>query len=179
MSPFVSKLLAVSLLIGGVALLVLGLALPVADRLQQREAEIADLEAQRARFAAAAPAHVEARVEILDTVLLPGGSNVVAMADMQEEVEAAIEDAGGIVQSVQTEETRPFETGQLIPLTVDLTVDAEGLTRALHRIETHQPYLIIRDMEARRTIRRRESESREISVRLRLFGVADVAPAPE
>ena len=180
MTGWVSKLLAVALAIAVAMSAVFGAAVPLSNRYADGEDEKELLQTQIARFNAAVRAPAAAvGIEVADRVLLEGSSLVLAGAEMQDMVEQLIDRTDAEVQSIQTDPPQPFEQGSLIPLSVDFTCDIDGLRRILHSVETARPYLVISQIDIRRSVQRREAETTDISVRMRLFGFARPGVEPE
>ncbi|MGF1502346.1 MAG: type II secretion system protein GspM [Paracoccaceae bacterium] len=180
MTPLLSRLAALGLLLAGVALVTFA-ALPVWDAATARREEIADLRAQLARFrdeirtASRAPG-----IDVADAALFEAGSEAVAAARLRDILDAAARAAGARLETFQIEDSVPLEATGLvaIPVTLALETDMENLVAFLHRIETGTPYLFVERLDLRRL--RRSDDPRvptAVGLRLRVQGLMP-APSP-
>lgn len=183
MSPLVSRAAALALALGLPALLLFGAVLPLQERLQTLDEEIVGLEEQIARFQEQLTrTEPRTEIEILDTALLAGASEASAAAQLQDLADRAISAAGGEVESIRVEQTRPFQDGTgtvQVPITVELTADMPALQRLLHRVESGTPYLFVDRLAARALRRGSDSEAAvEVSLSLQISGVYQPSREP-
>lgn len=141
-------------LIGGAALAVY---MPLSNAHARLDQEIADLEFRIERFqrvAAAQPA-LRHRLKVLESHqateadLVPGSSDALAGADLQERAKDIITGAGGRVERVQVIPVEAENALRPVMLRVQFTGTATALQRSLHAIESGQPVLFVRALDAR------------------------------
>lgn len=87
-------------------------------------------------------------------------------AALQEAVKGIITGRGGSITSERVEKTEEFGKFQVVSIAVDAALpDTRALSDILFGIETHTPYIVVREMDTRvRNFR----EPRELMVKLRL-----------
>jgi hypothetical protein len=85
-----------------------------------------------------------------DSRLITGETASVATATLQETVKGIITSRGGTISSerfIKTEDTGKFK---IISVSIDAVVpDVRALSEILYSIETHNPYLVVKDIDAR------------------------------
>ncbi len=180
MSPVVSRLAAVALLVGVVTLAAFGAVLPAIDHARGLAEEAETLKRQVDRFArelretgAAAP------VEIAEPALLEAPNPTMASAGLQDRVERLVEEAGGRMRSVRVETAEPLGPALRLPLTAELTIGMAGLEAFLHAVEAERPYVLVEGLEITRGRTRRNADAPiEVSVRVRLAALMTPADGP-
>lgn len=87
-----------------------------------------------------------------DAKLIAGETASVATATLQETVKSIITSRGGTISSerfIKTEDAGKFK---IISVSIDAVVpDVRALSDILYSIETHNPYLVVKDIDARIT----------------------------
>tara|TARA_B100000029_G_C17076534_1_gene778894 strand:- start:12 stop:614 length:603 start_codon:yes stop_codon:yes gene_type:complete len=163
-----SKLAAVTLLLlVAAAAIAFGLR-PLWDAYRDGEDEIAQLEAHLVRFqqmAAEKPALVTsarnlAMLASRNDYVLAEGSASFAAASLQARVRAALQEHGGLLESVRV--LTPQQQGPFIRVTINaqLFTTMNALGSMLHEIETAEPYVVVNQL----TINSREvSAVRELT----------------
>ncbi len=176
MSPALSRLAALGLLLGLLAALGFGAVGPVLGTLGGLDARIAEQKAQLARFRdRLAQGRVRARIAVADRALLAAESPALAAAELRDILDRAVAAAGAELRSVTVEPSRPLAPGAAwVPLTVRLVSDMAGLETLLYRLETGEPYLVVEALDLRRA--RRGTGPDALAIRLEIAGIA---AAPE
>lgn len=155
LSPPARRLIAVGLLALALAIVVRGIAVPVAALLTGQRAGIAQQEAvlERYRRAAARRSAVERQLAMLsqdlraaDVFLAPGMDSVVA-AQLQNQVKAVIERSGAVMQTAQVLPAQDEGGFRRIGLRVRLTAGVNALNRTLHALEAGKPYLFLDNVD--------------------------------
>ena len=191
LSPPISRLLAVTLLI----LLVLGLYSGVAAPLQQRFADYDDSISQSQRLLeryqreTLDPAALDQRRRSLERAqaaaggLLKGDNEAIAGAFVQHFVTTAVEAEGGNLRSIQVLPVKSENGFRRIATRAQMTVTTPALRDFLYRIEAAKPFLFIDNLDIRlgRKARRRQESSGEeeiqLLVRMDIFGFLAAAVA--
>ena len=150
MSPARQRLLALGILLIGLAALVGALVVPVLLLHRHYDRAIEDLGDKLTRYRRVAAQAPELRTA-LDAVRTRDGRKFylrntatnLAAAELQELVKAAIENNGGRITTVQI--IAPKEDGRFrqIGVNVQLFASTPNLQKILYAIETQQPYLIV------------------------------------
>ncbi|HSS63227.1 MAG TPA: type II secretion system protein GspM [Gammaproteobacteria bacterium] len=184
--------------IAAVTLLLLALALvgalvvrPIWARYAANRDRIADLEQTVARFESIATrqAGLERRLETvrrsinLDELTLRADSATLAAADLQEQVKAAVQAAGGSLTSTQILEPEKVSSFERISVNVRMTGTTQAVQESLYALESGQPVLAIDDLlvvARRTTVRlgaRRTAEQDWLDVRFKVSGFYEHDPA--
>jgi len=106
---------------------------------------------------------------------VPGATNALAAANLQEDVREAVKKAGGEIKSTQILAVQRHGEFERVGLRVALSMKIEPLLNFLYKLEAGQPYLFVDNLEvAARVSRRRndpkENEDPELAVRFDIYG---------
>lgn len=145
------RLLALALLITVLAVLWVGVVLPVRSAYQTANERIDTLahELARLRSLAADRPALESRLDRLrnragsDTLFLRGATAALAAAELQEHVQVIVGRAGGAVMSVNTRSMTVADGMQQVPLAVRMQITLPGLSQALFELETGAPLVFV------------------------------------
>jgi general secretion pathway protein M len=150
MSKTMSRIAAVGLLAATVAVLVLWVALPIAQRFQELAQAIEDQRRQLEQYTAFAGQDASVRTleqrrqaELALTEFLAGENELVVQANLQTTVTGVAQASGIRIRSARKLPERERAPFKLTGLGVNLTADIENLQRLLHALETARPYLFI------------------------------------
>lgn len=82
--------------------------------------------------------------------IVEGQTIPLASAGLQDAVKGIITSKGGTIFSERVENPENFNSFKIISVTIDMAVpDARALSDTLYAIETHLPFLIIKEFDAR------------------------------
>ncbi len=180
--PWVSRLAAIGLLAAVVAAVAVFAVLPSFDAYDDTEAALVLAEEQTAGFERVARLRTtyEARLEELTArdsasqVYVQGSTDALAAANLQDKVNAIIEQHGGTVRSTQILAAEDDGEFRRVSVRVQFSASTESLFRAVHSLETARPFVFIDhlDIRNRRTRRRasRQTDNPALNVSLDLFG---------
>lgn len=172
MSPVLSRLLALALLVGAGFLLVFGLYLPIRTALGDSAEEVAALESQLARFRERLTEdRLRVTTRVADAALIEAPAPALAAAEIQRMIDRIAAGAGADVTGFRVEADIAEDGMTKIPVTLDLETDMPGLLQLLHRIEGATPYLFVRSLEIRRQRGSEAEEGRRILVSLGVYGL--------
>ncbi len=192
LSPPVSRLLAVSLLVLLVFGLYSGVARPLQQRFQDYDQSI-DLSLQlleRYQRETLAPASLAQRQRSLERAtrgtggLLKGDNEAIAGAFVQHFVTTAVEGEGGNLRSIQVLPVKPENGFRRVTTRAQMTLTTPALRDLLHKIEASKPFLFIDNLDVRlgrKSRRRRDAEPDDeiqLLVRMDVFGFL-AAPSPQ
>ena len=157
LSPWVSRLLAVTLLILVLAGLWSVVLEPVLARFANYDSQIEQSAALVARYERLARAHdsvVDELSALQDSLseedrFLTGQTEELAAVQVQQMVKGLSEESGATLQSVSIREPDTVEGFRKVALQVKVTSDIEGLQGLLHGIESSEPYLFVEDLSVR------------------------------
>ena len=189
MSPIMSPGRSRALALGFLAVLLgaawLGAARPLlrAYAAQEREiARTAELIEGFARIVVERPALEQQRQALTDAgaaqrLTLAAESDGVAAAGLQRLVKAAVERAGGSLQSTQVKAARPDGGFRRVGLRVQMTGTVEALRQTLLALEASQPLIYGEGLELRARQQPRSNgkvavEDRTLEIRLDVYGLA-------
>lgn len=191
-SPPVRRVLALLLLL---LLAAIGWRLALAPAWQAWQADAQALSEQRDALArlralAASRARYEAALAEADRTfdvsegLMAAPSGTLAAADLQQQVKALVEQAGGMLLSVQPIDAQQAGPFARIGLNVRIVTSTDALQQVLHALESSVPIVVIDELlilarTATRGARRGEAGAHELDVRLQLAGYVSSAEAPE
>ncbi len=150
----IHRVAAISLLILVIALVGVLALRPVWTRYAANRDLIADLEDKVARFESIATrqASLEQRLETvrrsinLSELALQAGSATLAAADLQEQVKAAVQAAGGSLTSTQILEPEKVSSFDRVSVNVRMTGTTPAVQESLYALESGQPVLVIEDL---------------------------------
>lgn len=155
--PRLSRLLAVALLVGVVALGWTGIVGPLLERWQETRAQIEQTEALLARYRAINAKRDQLEVEVADlrTEVLPrsgafsGDDPSVVAAELQSAASQMVKAGDGDLLSIQIvrggDETELTE----VRVRVQFTAQPDEVTRIFHDLESARPYLFIDNLQIR------------------------------
>jgi len=157
LTPRLSRLLAVALLLGVALLGWTGIVHPLLDRWQETRAQIEQTSSLLARYQAinARRAQLEVEVEKLRQEVLPksgafsGDDPSIVAAELQSAASQMIKAGGGDLLSIQI--VRGEDEGRLteVRVRVQFTAQPEEVTRIFHDLESARPYLFIDNLQIR------------------------------
>ena len=121
------------------------------------------------------------------SLYLPGDTDALAAAGLQELIGAVIDDHGGTVSAIQTLPVADEGVLRRIAVRVQFQVTTEGLFRSVYAIEASRPFVFVSNVDIRdRTRRKRSGRARDgrtvltdaaaetqLVVRLDLFGFVE------
>lgn len=100
----------------------------------------------------------------LDPKLVEGQTPSIAAAALQETVKGIITGRGGSISSERAGKPEPLGKFIVINVSMDLTLpDVRALADVLYALETHTPYLVVKELDARV---KNLKEPRELAVKL-------------
>lgn len=185
MSQARSKTLALGLLAIVIGTAWLGVVRPMIGAYagQQREwVRTAELLDEFTRIAAERPALERQRQALADAdvaqrLTLAAESDGVAAAGLQRLVKAAVERAGGSLQSTQVKAARPDGGFRRVGLRVQMTGTVEALRQTLLSLEASQPLIYGEGLELRARQQARSTvtgviEDRTLEIRLDVYSLA-------
>lgn len=172
-----SRLGAIGLLALLVSLPAFGLIMPVVALHQTQRDQAAMLEGQLARLGALAAARDDLRRQQADLavrrgksgLLLTGGSEALATANLQNTVKTAVALAKGELRSTQALPVTVDQGARRLTVRALLSTDIEGLRTFVHVIETGRPMLFIDDLDIRaRSAGRAGEEAEKVALEVRV-----------
>lgn len=180
-TPRLSRLLALALLLVGIAVPYLGVVRPYLEALREGRETLADTAALRDRYVAlaAAGAGVDGWAERLrdegegEAAYLQGASEALVSADLQNRVKTVLQANGGVLNSTQILDTTSEEGFRRLAVRVRMSGGSEALYKVFHALETERPFLFVDNVDINaRTVRTREGqgETIELMVTFDLFG---------
>ena len=185
MSPGRSRALALGILGIVLGTAWLGVTRPLlrAYAAQQREiVRTAELIDDFSRIVAERPALEQRRQALTDAeaaqrLTLAAESDGVAAAGLQRLIKAAVEKAGGSLQSTQVKAARPDGGFRRVGLRVQMTGTVEALRQTLLILEASQPLIYGEGLELRARQQQRSNgktvvEDRTLEIRLDVYGLA-------
>lgn len=106
---------------------------------------------------------------------IPGATNALAAANLQENVRSAVKKAHGKIKSTQILAVKRHGEFERVGLRVALSMKTEPLLNLLYKLEAGQPYLFVDNLEiAARVSRRRNApksnEDPDLAVRFDIYG---------
>ncbi len=184
-SPRLSRLLALALLLAVLAVPYLAIVRPfIAELAANREtlAEQATLLERYSRLAAAGEGLGERldasrRQPVDENVYLEGASEALVAAELQNRVKIAVQSNGGTLNSTQILEPTAEAGFRRLAVRARMSAGTDALPKVLHALEAGRPFLFIDNVDINaRTFRRRnsagtgETESVELIASFDLFG---------
>jgi general secretion pathway protein M len=182
--PVASRLLALLILVGALALAYLGAVQPLIDDYQATGSATEDMQAALLRFQRVA-AEVPARRAQLAALrqrqaasegFLQGTNDALVAAQIQNRVKALTEAAHGELKSTQVLPVQDEGKYRRISIRVQLTVDLPAAQRLLYGVETASPLLFLDNLDMRAHIadRRRDrgagSDDGALDLRFDVYG---------
>ncbi|WP_119419876.1 type II secretion system protein GspM [Desertibaculum subflavum] len=141
--------LAWAILALGLAVLWLGLGVPVLRHLDATQGEIARMTtlAERYEMAARVPAPAAGSIEA--ALLMPAATEAQTQAALQERVKAILAVAGCVLTGLQPQTPEAAGPWRAMPLSVQFTGDIGALQRALHGLESARPMIAVAAVQMR------------------------------
>jgi general secretion pathway protein M len=150
MSKTVSRIAALGLLAAVLALLVLGVAMPIAQRFQALAQAIEDQRLQLDQYGAVAAQGANLRTleqqrqaEFALNEFVPGDSDLAAQANLQTTLIGLAQASGVRVRSARKLPERERAPFKLVGMGLNLTTDIANVQKVLYAIETARPYLFV------------------------------------
>jgi general secretion pathway protein M len=180
-TPRLSRLLALALLVLVIAVPYLVIVRPYIEALGEGRETLAETVALRDRYVALAAggAAIDAKVGTLrdegdgEAAYLQGASEALVSADLQNRVKTVVQANGGVLNSTQILDATNEEGFRRLAVRVRMSGGSEALYKVLYALETERPFLFIDNIDINaRTIRQREGqgETIELMVSFDLFG---------
>jgi len=156
-SPRVSRLLAIALLILLLGVLWGAIAQPLIGRLSASADAVLDAEAQLARFSriAAATGPLRSRLDKIRAGqpgargTLAAATSPLAAAELQAKAKRLVEAYGATLKSTQVLPAREEGAFRRVAVRIDMESDLEALQKVIHALETASPYLFVSNVEIR------------------------------
>lgn len=104
--------------------------------------------------------------------LIEGSTPSIAAASLQNEIKGIITDNGGTISSEKIERSGIIDTLRVISVSVNaLLPDAGALGDILYAIETHIPYLVVKELDVR--VKNYRRPTGEITIKLIVSAITD------
>ena len=183
LSPMASRLLALVLLLGVIAMVGVGVIQPLWHMFQDDRTAIAEHEKNIARFRiiAATFEPLLARLEELERQqaaspnFLAQASPSLAAAALQERVKSTVESTGGDLTSTALLSPLPIGTYTQVTIRVRMSVQNDALQQILHALESGVPHLLVDNLSvvarALRLSRGNRAGEPPLDVRFELSGI--------
>lgn len=168
------------LVIGGVV--VYGI-MPVVGSFRETDEALQETQELLVRFAQTAATREAYKKQIdelgdskaLRGFYIPGATNALAAASLQEDVRTAVKTAGGEIKSTQILAVQRHGEFERVGLRVALSMKVEPLLNLLYKLEAGQPYLFVDNLEIAARVSRRRSDPEEnkdpdLAVRFDIYG---------
>lgn len=181
LTPRLSRLLAVALLVLVIAVPYLALVRPYMETLGEGRENLAEAVSLRDRYLslAAASAGIGGWTQSLSdesdgaAAYLQGASEALVSADLQNRVKTVVQDNGGVLNSTQILDSASEEGFRRVAVRVRMSGGSEALYKVLYVLETERPFLFLDNIDINaRSVRAREGqpETIELMVSFDLFG---------
>lgn len=181
LTPRLSRLLAIALLVLVIAVPYLGIVRPYVETLREGRETLAETIALRDRYVAlaAAGSAVDAQAATLrddgegEAAYLQGASEALVSADLQNRVKTVVQANGGVLNSTQILDATSEEGFRRLAVRVRMSGGSEALYKVLYALETERPFLFVDNIDINaRSLRTRDgqAESIELMVSFDLFG---------
>ena len=151
-----SRRLAITLLVGAIALVVVAIGLPVSMLHRYYDTQIADMtdKLERYKRIAAMRPEVAKQLDALrnkDTrrFFLRSGAAALSAAEAQEAVRTIVETSGARLISLQVPPAKDEGRYRQVTLNVQMTANIFALRKILHAIEGNTPYLFVDNLLVR------------------------------
>jgi general secretion pathway protein M len=184
-TPWISRAVALLLLVSVVAALYLWAAEPLVAAYSGTDEAIAEARSMLERFdrIGAARAKLTQEAASLDTqttttlYYLAAGTDAMAAAALQGQVKSLIESSGGTVGSMQTLPTRQEQRLQRVALRLQMTATMSSLFHVLHDLETGMPLLFLDNLDIQGRLRQssqangqEQEQEPELTVGFEVYG---------
>ena len=185
LSPMASRLLALILLIGAIAVPYVFIVQPLVAKHEEYRDTLAQYrnQLQRYRQIAANRPQLQARREQLERdpisqgAYVSGESEALVAANLQNRVKTIIEANGGSLASTQLLQSGDEDGFRIVTIRVRMTADIDAASKAFYALEADQPYLFLDniDISARQARRRRTNqqdapESVDLNINYDVYG---------
>jgi len=163
--PWMSRLMALALLLGLVLLAYAVVVAPLVAGYRQSEDAVAEAQELLAGYRSVAARRdvLEAQLAALSArqddsgLYLAGATDALAAAALQDHVKGAIEGSGGNLRSIQILPGEDDEGFRRVGVRAQLTATVNDLLRILHEIEGGTPFLFVDALEVNNRRARRRS----------------------
>lgn len=180
-TPRLSRLLAVAILVALIAVPYLGIVRPYIETLRAARETLADTAALRDRYLAfaAAGAAITGWTKTLPddgdggAAYLQGASEALVSADLQNRVKTVVQGSGGVLNSTQILDPTIEEGFRRVAVRVRMSGGSEALYKVLYVLETERPFLFVDNVDINaRSMRAAggQGETIELTVSFDLFG---------
>ncbi|MFQ5565592.1 MAG: type II secretion system protein GspM [Paracoccaceae bacterium] len=185
---FISRIMALALLLGVVLLVAAFGVLPLVEKARQTDEALEFNREMIARLSrsAAYPGSYDAQIEVLlarindSGLYIRAATEPLAAAAVQEHLKRAVGLHGGELRSVQSLPSVAEEELTRIGLRVVMTGTLGPVIRVLHELESGEPYLFVDNLQIKSTTRRRRRAQEQAVGRLSIrFDVYGYLPPPE
>lgn len=174
LSPFLSRALALLLLVAAVTALYGIVVGPLLDSYVRSRSDIEEYQALLARLhvVGAAVPDLESEVSRLrsdrssGTGYLPSGSDSLIAARLQERVKQVVTRHGATLKTTQTLPVVAKEALRQVAIRVEMTANIEALKRILFTLESGRPYLLADNLDIRTGRSPRPDDSAEAEIPL-------------
>lgn len=180
LTPRLSRLLALALLLLAIAVPYLVIVRPYLETLREDRESLAEALSLRDRYlsVAAAGAAVDGWRQTLSeegdgAAYLQGASEALVSADLQNRVKTVVQGNGGVLNSTQILDAASEEGFRRVAVRVRMSGGSEALYKVLYALETERPFLFVDNIDINaRSMRAREgqAETIELMVSFDLFG---------
>jgi general secretion pathway protein M len=154
MSKTMSRIAALGLLAAALALLLLAVAMPIAQRFQDLAQAVEDQRLQRDQYGAVAAQAANLRTleqqrqaELALGEFLPGDSELAVQANLQTTLTGLAQASGVRIRSARKLPERERAAFRLVGMGLNLTTDIANVQKVLHAIETARPYLFVEALD--------------------------------
>lgn len=179
MGEAAARLLALALLAGAAALVALGIAAPLAARMEGLVERREEATRQGDAFAERLAGTPEAAATLPDGLVHDAASPALLSAEMQRRAARAAQAQGGDVLSTAALEPEEADGALLVAVRLDADLTVAALAGLLHDLETTLPVLHVDALELRRDGRPEPGEAARLSARLTLSAYLDARGAPD
>lgn len=153
--PFLSRALALGILLLVVVMVGFGVILPLfgllqgeGEEVEQQQHLLAGYQRQAARLPSLQQRLAALKQEAAGlTGIWPGATAALAVAGLQGEVRRLVDAAGGQIRGAQEIPAKPDGGFERIGLRLDLTVPMTGLPGLLKALDAHAPYIFLDTIE--------------------------------
>lgn len=159
--PWANRAAALAVLVLVLAGVIVGIVMPAVESYRGTRAELAETRELLARYRAVAEqgepmrtaAEQLAAAQRDSDLFVPGESDSLAAANLQQHLKGMVESAGGTTQSIQSLSPQPRDGMTRIGMRVKLNVTVRGLADILERAETGRPLLFVRKLRVSGSLR--------------------------
>ncbi len=181
-SPRLSRLLALAMLVFVLAVPYMAIVRPYLDAIAAGRETISEQVGMRDRYNALAAGDAAIDERLADSsdetdggesAYLEGASEALVAADLQNRVKTVVQDNGGVLNSTQILETTSESGFRRLAVRARMSASMEALYKVLYDLETQRPFLFIDNIDINaRTVRMpdRKRETVELIVSFDLFG---------